>query len=184
MKTKSFIAIAASAALLTFPSAAVASDQDVQATTIPASACQPRGFSTDARVVLSNGAYVFDPSASGTATATFYCSLPINGLTVSNTTNDNDITGYRVYYRDSDGTANASEITTRLAYRDTQGITYVGTLWSSNTNTQTGNTNRYISLNHDLGIYRLYFFVVTMRRTSTIQSPAFSGIDFIFPPVP
>ena len=45
----------------------------------------------------------------------------------------NIVNGYRVYYRDSDGAGNSAKITTKLFYRDVQGMKTVGSEWNSNT---------------------------------------------------
>ncbi|MEC4812013.1 MAG: hypothetical protein SAK29_01825 [Scytonema sp. PMC 1069.18] len=180
--SKYLMAVVAVAASFAVSSVASANDQDVRATTIPASACRPRNDVADAAVTLSNGAYVFNGSATGTVI--LYCPLPINAHTISDTTDDNDISTYRVYYRDSDGIGSEAEIRTRLNYRDSSGLQGVGTTWSSNESNTTTNTIRYVSLNHDVGFNRLYFFTVIMQRTNTGQDPAFSGIDFALPPVP
>lgn len=180
--SKYLIACAAIATSFVVSSVASANDRDVEATTIPASACRPRNDVEDAAVGLSNGAYVFNGSATGTVI--LYCPLPINRHTISDMTNDNDISTYRVYYRDTDGMGTGAEIETRLHYRDSNGLHAVGTTWSSNESNMTDNTIRYVNLNHNVGFDRLYFFTVIMRRTNTEQDPAFSGIDFASTPIP
>ncbi|WP_413200555.1 hypothetical protein [Nostoc piscinale] len=180
--SKNFLAAATIAASLIVPSVASANDRDILATTVPATACRPNSDSGDASVVISNGAYVFNGSATGTVT--LYCPLPINANTISDLTNDNDISTYRVYYRDTDGIGGASEITTRLVYRDSAGLNGVGSTWSSNVSNMTDNRTQFVNLNHSVGSNRLYSFLVTIQRTNTTQNPAFSGIDFAFPPIP
>jgi hypothetical protein len=182
-KSKLILILTTAVALLSFPShVSAATDIDTQATTIPASACRPSNDSEDAKVRLSNGAYVFNGSATGTVT--FYCPLPINGLSISQPQDQNSIAGYRVYYRDSDGARNSASIKTRLIYRDAQGLKGVGTEWISNSNNVTANTAQYINLPHNLGSFRLYAFLVTLSRSNTNLDPAFSGIDFIPPSIP
>lgn len=158
-----------------------ASDRDMLATTIPATACEPINSIHANRVGLSNGAWVF--RGSWTGTIFFYCPVPRNAWTLSNTSNDNDISAYRVYYRDSDGTGAASRVTARLLYRQTGGLFSGGSTFSSNSFSPTGNT-RATKINfHDVRAGALYSFLVTLRRTSTSVNPAFSGIDFWIPPV-
>ncbi|WP_414544119.1 hypothetical protein [Nostoc sp. CCY0012] len=180
--SKYFMAFTTIAASFAISSPVLANDRDVLATTIPASACRPQNNVDDAKVALSNGAYVFTGSATGTVI--FYCPLPINANTVSDMTNDNDISAYRVYYRDTDGIGTGSEITTRLVYRDAAGLNGVGSTWSSNVFNNANNRTQFVNLNHDVGSNRLYSFLVTMQRTNTSQNPAFSGIDFAFPAIP
>lgn len=176
------MAFATIAASFAVSSPVLANTRDVLATTIPASACRPQDNVADAKVVLSNGAYVFIGSATGTVN--FYCPLPINAYTVSNLTDNNNISTYRVYYRDSDGIGTASEISTRLVYRDSAGLNGAGNTWSSNVSNSTNNITQLVNLNHGLGFDRLYSFLVIMQRNNSSQNPAFSGIDFAFPPVP
>jgi hypothetical protein len=184
MQLKCLIFLTAIAALFTFPGAAVANDRDLEATTIPASACRPESDSVDASVRMVNGAYIFNGNSTGTVR--FFCPLPINRLTVSGPSNDNDLSRYRVYYRDTDGTGNAVEITTHLFYRnsDANASIPVGAAWSSNSNPSnlTVNTSFYVLQAHQFEVFRLYFFVVTMRRNNINQDPAFGGIDFVLPP--
>ncbi len=178
--SKYFIAFATIAASLAISHPVLANTQDVSATTIPASACRPQDDAADAKVTLSNGAYVFKGSATGTVI--FYCPLPINANTISDDTNANGISTYRVYYRDTDGHGLEAEVTTRLAFRDAESLKTVGSTWTSNarfSSSSSGNTRKNVSLNHYLGSGRLYFFVVTMKRTDTSENPAFSGIDFV-----
>lgn len=181
---KCIIFLTALAALFTFPSAAVANDRDVEATTIPASACRPESDTADASVRMVNGAFIFNPNSTGTVR--FFCPLPINRLTVSDSSNDNDLSRYRVYYRDTDGTGNVVEITTQLFYRNSNANSSipVGAAWSSNSNPSnlTVNTFFYVLQSHQFEVFRLYFFVVTMRRNNINQDPAFGGIDFVLPP--
>ncbi|MEG5065958.1 hypothetical protein QUB33_20280 [Microcoleus sp. B3-A4] len=185
MQLKRLIFLTAIAGLCTFPSAAVANDQDVQATTIPASACRPESNTADASVRMVNGAFIFNGNSTGTVR--FFCPLPINRLTVSDSSNDNDLSAYRVYYRDTDGTGNLAEITTRLFYRNSDASSSIAVgaaAWSSNSSNLRVNTSFYVPQAHQFGVYRLYFFVVTMRRNNINQDPAFGGIDFIPPQVP
>jgi hypothetical protein len=169
-------------ALILFSGVAVANDQDVRATTVPATACQPRNSVEAERVVLSNGAWVF--SGTNTGEVMFYCPLPLNAWTVSNISNDNDISAFRVYYRDTDGAGNAARVTARLVYRLFDGLYSAGNTWSSNVNPVTTNTTWLQDNPHDVRSLALYSFLVTLRRTNTSQEPAFSGIDFVPPPVP
>ncbi|BAY29439.1 hypothetical protein NIES2107_12820 [Nostoc carneum NIES-2107] len=177
LNIKKWLSFAIIAAISAAPMSASANDAEVANTTIPASACRPESNVDDGQVFLSNGAYVF--SGNNTGTVRLYCPWTINGNT-SNLTNDNDMSSYRVYYRDTDGISNSSEITTLLAYRDPNGQAQPAgqVAWSSNTANATANTTQTVQLSHDLGSNRLYYFIVTIRRNSTSQNPAFSGIDF------
>lgn len=166
--------------LLSWTTVASANSSDILSTTIPASACQPNTPVASGRVALSNGAYVFSGNATGEVV--LYCPLPVSRHPSRGGINPNSISTYRVYYRDSDGAGNASEITTRLFYRDANGQAVVGSAFSSNLSNITANTARFVTLSHTLQFNRLYYFIVTIRRNSTAQNPAFSGIDFEFIP--
>jgi hypothetical protein len=159
-----------------------ANDQDVLATTVPATACQPASTTSAEKMAISNAAWTFAGAATGTVF--LYCPLPINGNTVSGAGNDNDISSYRIYYRDSDGTGAAAEVTTQLVYRRSDGLYSGGAEWSSNSNllNTTTNTIDFQDNVHDMTANGLYSFYVTLKRTNTGESPAFSGIDFASPP--
>lgn len=173
---------AAMAAVFAVPSIASANSPDVAATTIPASACRPENDGTDAKVALSNGAYVFTGNSTGTVK--FYCPLPITSNTSSGV-GYNSLSRYNVYYRDTDATGNAAQIMAGLYYRTTSLIA-VGPTFSSNAINAGENLKddriQPVDLNHTFGAFRLYFFGVAMTRDNTSQSPAFSGIDFVYPP--
>lgn len=162
----------------------LANDQDVRATTVPATACQPASLAVAAKMQISNAAWTFAGGATGTVY--LYCPLAINGNTVSDASNDNDISAYRIYYRDSDGTGAAAEVTTRLIYRRSDGLYSGGPTWSSNSNVldTTTNTTAFHDNPHDMTAAGVYSFLVTLRRTNTDQSAVFSGIDFESPPAP
>lgn len=181
-------------AALSPTNSALANDQDVWTTAVPASSCVPANEWLANKVQLSNGAWVFRGSSTGTVI--FYCPLALNAYTVSNFSHDNDISRYRVYYRDSDGgmlggsggfiAPQRSRVTARLTFRRANGMYSAGTLWSSdNTGVNaTANTTAIKTNAHDVRANALYAFVATLYRANTSQSPAFSGIDFPFPVVP
>ena len=169
---------------------ALANDQDVWSTTVPASSCEPSTESSANKVKLVNGAWVF--SGNNLGLVTFYCPLAINAFTVANFSNDNDISSFRIYYRDTDGgtlgapngvPTNQSQVTARLTYRKSDGMYSAGSLWSSHWTPVNARSNTTAVKNnvHDVQANALYSFVVTMLRTNLTQSPAFSGIDFPFP---
>ena len=162
-------------ALLAGAHSARANDPDLRATTVPAAECQPESDTQAARVVLSGGAWTF--TGVNTGTITFYCPLPINGNTEFDAFNDNDMTMIRVLYRDTDGMGAASEVTARLLFR-TPGLFSVGATWSSNTSNVMVDTTAVHPLPHDLFPSVIYFFIVTLNRTNTVDNPAFFGIDF------
>jgi hypothetical protein len=156
----------------------LANDQDLRATTVPATACQPATNPMAALVQISNAAWTF--AGNSTGTVYLYCPLPINGNTVSGAGDDNDMTALRIYYRDSDGTGNAAEVRARLIYRRSDGLYSGGAEWSSNSNLLGTTTNtRVFHLNaHDLTAEGVYSILVTLRRTNSGESAVISGFDF------
>lgn len=164
------------AGLMYGPPLVMASTPDLRATTVPAAVCTPVDSTQASMVTLVNAAWVFRGANIGTVN--FYCPLSRNTFTMSNATNNNQISGYRVYYRDSDGTGAAARVTTRLLYRRGDGLYGAGNTWSSSVHNISGNTTRNISNPHNLQADALYSFLVTLQRTNIQQEPAFSGIDF------
>ncbi|MGR9053132.1 MAG: hypothetical protein ACU84J_10825 [Gammaproteobacteria bacterium] len=153
-----------------------ANDHDLVATTIPASACTPANNVQAGLVYLSNGSWMFTGNATGGVV--FYCPLPLNSYTVSDNTNDNDMTHFRVYYRDTDATGSAANVTARLVRRRTDGSTLLGAQFNSdnvNIDVHTAQIQPYL---HDLAFSAIYSMQVTMARRNTSENPMFTGIDF------
>lgn len=182
LKKRMLIVALGTVGLVGLAGTARANDRDMLATTVPATACEPLNSSHANEVQLSNAAWVFRGSHTGTIT--FYCPVPRNAWTLSDNTNDNDISAYRIYYRDSDGTGTTAQVTARLVYRGASGLFSAGSTWNSNNHAATGNTTAFKENVHDVRFDALYSFLVTLRRTNTQQAPAFSGIDFATIPVP
>ena len=175
------LAVFSAAAALGAANTLRANDAPLLATTVPASACEPVNEAQANKVKLVNGAWVFNGAHTGTVT--FYCPLSLNGFDVNNILNVNDMSGYRVYYRDSDGgtiIGGKAKVTARLTYRKHDGMYSGGTVWSSRFTPagQTSNTTAYKANNHTVQKNALYSFVVTLYRSESAQQPAFSGIDF------
>jgi len=163
------------------PNTVLANDAPLLATTVPASACTPVDEAQSGKVRISNGAWVF--SGAHTGTVTFYCPLNLNGIDVNNILQVNDMSAYRVYFRDSDGgtrSGNRAKITARLIYRKADGMYSGGNLWSSRftPKAQIDNSTAVKANNHTLQKNALYSFLVTLYRSDSAQQPAFSGIDF------
>lgn len=157
---------------------ALASHRDLLATTVPASACEPVNSSDAARIRLSNGAWVF--RGANTGQVSFNCPLPVNANTVSDNTDANYISSYRIYFRDTDVLGNQAEVRVRLRSRSSTGLAYVSPQWSSNGAVYPGPTNTRVCerLNHNLNNDQIYHFLMSLRRSNTNQNPAFTGIDF------
>jgi hypothetical protein len=120
-----------------------------------------------------------------TGNAQLFCPLPVNAFTVSDGSQDNDMTWYRIFYRDSDGSGSAAQLTVRLGYRDSSGHHWAGSEWvSSDASAETSNTTEFQSNPHDVSPWGLYSFVVMLTRTNANQDPAFGGLDFAVPSIP
>ena len=150
---------------------------DLQNHTIPASMCEPDGSSAD-KLLLSYGSYVF--SGSNTGWATLQCPLPL-GPWAGTPGAASDMPGFRVYYRDSDGTTYASRVFVRLSARRDDGSSYWGPWWDSNDHPETGYNIEYKATGTNLAFQNLYYFYVYLYRADTAQNTAFSGIDFVTP---
>lgn len=172
-----------------------ANDFDVAATSIPATSCMPATSSDRNKMAISNGAWSFQ--GTNTGTVNLYCPITFNHLQPSNSGSDNDISRYRIYYRDPDGgllgigggfvVPQRSRIETRLVFRKSDGLYSAGTWWNSDSTPSNAknNTVAYKTNVHDVAQDALYSFVVKMYRANTsIDSPTFGGIDFPIVPVP
>ena len=179
MKRVNAVPVLVLSSLLVGAGSVAANDQDLLATTVPATACQPANPTSHGRVGLTNGAWVFLPGVTGTAY--LWCTLPVNMYTVSDASQDNDITYYRILYRDSDGAGNAAQLTVRLGYRHQAGFTWAGSTWVS-TGAADTNTFDHHWNPHDVAV-GVYSFMVTITRTVETEDPAFGGIDFIPPAI-
>src|SRR5262245_54365151 len=88
---------ALTAALLALAPVAHANDRDLRGTPVPATAC-----------IVTFGDDVPQPEREGwfsveNQQVNLRCPLPVNNIELSSTSNDNDISKFRVHYRDGDG---------------------------------------------------------------------------------
>lgn len=173
---KNKILWATSVAVIGISGLASANDQDLVATTIPASSCSPTNSDQAEMVFLENGSWVFRSGVTGGVS--FYCPLPLNAFTVSDNTNDNDMTHFRIYYQDPDATGTAATLTARLKRKLPNGSQLWGTQWNSNNVNVSGQTAQIQPYLHDLAFSAQYVINVTMGRNNANQRPRFTGIDF------
>src|SRR5262245_48645634 len=86
------------ATVLASASTALANDRDLRGTPVPAAAC-----------IVNDGKAFQQPGLQGwfsvanNVQLTLRCALPVNNVELSSTSNDNDISKFRVHYRDSNG---------------------------------------------------------------------------------
>jgi hypothetical protein len=173
---------------LAYSSPGQANDRSLRALMIPASSCQVDGNTPFEEDPFKT------PSSIGRFTPGSYevlCPLPVNNVEMSGMRNDNDISKFRVAYRDTDGSGPAGEVAVFLERTFLSGggtlttLSGGGTLttipvcsWSSNTDgaDETDHTSDVASCEHDVRRRNFYVFVVVLDRTSAEVN--FFGIDF------
>lgn len=170
-----FTAVTVLSTLSTLFGVSPANAQNAFRVSIPASACAPANPNSQSLVRIVNGAYVFVPGSTGQAV--FYCPLPLDTDMIPRVPQNSGHNAV-VYYRDSDGTGNLAFVLTQLQRRDVNGVQNVSNEFTSNSRAATGNTFGCINFVHNFNSSNLYFFRVILRRGSTNQDPAFSGITF------
>jgi hypothetical protein len=110
------------------------------------------------------------------------CPLPVNNIEMSGTGLDNDISSFRVTYRDTDGLGSGGEVSVflqRAVLLSGGGLrTAPVCSWSSNRDgtDETGHTSDMVPCNHDVRSRDFYVFVVVLDRTTA--EVEFTGIDF------
>ena len=176
---------------------ALANDRDLLATPVPASSCTPffaenAGVSTGGSEPWYNGFYGLEGRA-GQAHRLLYlhCPLSVNHIELSNPrSNDNDISSFRILYRDADGFG--SEIlvevflyqTILLASGEIQNRLLCH--WNSNTSRTsgtggTGFTRTNVPCVHDVtpgSFYTLEARLITRFVGGPSPNAAFAGITF------
>ena len=152
------------------PAAVRANDRDIRAITVPPSSCSLRS---------GNAFYGSNFWGADGGEALLQCPLPINNIDLSGTTNDNDISKFRTFYRDSDGSGSTVNIVVTLGYTK---ITVDG-LWSitgvctfSSSPATIDYTNTTKSCVHDVASGVFYFFQVRLNAVG--GNADFVGIDF------
>jgi hypothetical protein len=106
---------------------ALANDRDLRATPVSAASCAPRLTGTLAGFDPWNfGTYELppsDPAGQGYREMILICPLPVNHIDLGGTSNDNDISSFRILYRDGDGFGVASDIWVKLFEQTLSGST-------------------------------------------------------------
>jgi hypothetical protein len=147
--------------------------------TVPASACAPVDPIQSAKVRLTNGAWQFEGASIGTVN--FYCPLPMNAFPADNSEpNYTHMEFFRVWYRDSDGSATAARVTAYLRHRALNGgwlIAHAG-MFSSNGFANVGFSVKKFFADHTFQTDALYSFYVTLYRANTDRNVEFHVIDF------
>ena len=179
--TRYAVTASLAALLLLASSGARANDRDLRAVTVPPSACveiyrnfpysQPGIQGVFKRGLLLHVCHpVVRHSAAGAS-----CPLPISNIDLSGTTNDNDISEYRVFYTDPDGAGNQAYVTVFLG-RGPVGNVFRN--WNSNTGAS-GATSAVVPCAHDVAANALYYFYVDLVTSYDVKgSVRFYGITF------
>ena len=105
--TAAGLAVAFSAALAGFAPAARANDRDPRATPVPAAACAEIFHAPGITPWKSGGWFGL---YTGGAYVHLRCALPLNNVDLGGTTDDNDISKFRVHYRDGDGLGTTARV--------------------------------------------------------------------------
>jgi hypothetical protein len=166
-----------SAALLCAAVPDTASAADPNRISIPASACQLDDPDDFALLEFENGSWVF--VAGETGSVDLVCPV---GRKEDFFEGDNwSFARMRLWYRDTDGTGSAANVTAQLSERTTTsaGSPFGPLIESSDSNTMS-NTTRIANVNHVI-IDAMYYVTVRVRRNNTTQTPAFHGVDFLAP---
>ncbi|MGH7006721.1 MAG: hypothetical protein ACREIP_22465, partial [Alphaproteobacteria bacterium] len=110
------------------------------------------------------------------------CPLPVNNVELSGTTNDNEMTKFRVHYLDSDGAGADARLRVRLVRASPTIPNWdEGRVceWSSNTAALDGRV--VVDCPHDFESNTFYFFDLTLTVSASAPSHTFVrfwGIDF------
>jgi hypothetical protein len=183
------LAAAAAAATLAPAAPARANDRDLRGTPIPAAACSVwvrQGFEDALHGAVGgyNGAY-YGVRADKNRRIQLGCPLPVNAIDLSGATDDNDVSKFRVHYRDPDGFGNGTTLTVDF-YRTTRTTTghqlALVKSWSSDVGGggATGATTAVVALPQDLATGVFYSFQVMLTVLPVPGAPTleFAGIDF------
>ena len=176
-RTASALLPALAAAMTLVPAVGHANDRDLRGTAIPAAACVEHNRSAGFGGVSwsPDGFYVVQGTGQGLA---LHCALPVNAIDLSGTTNDNDISRFRVHYKDPDGLGPANDIQVRFIKTSpaSDGLKTYVCEWSANT-AGTGSANVASATRtcaHDVANGSFYHFDIYMTGNDT----RFYGIDF------
>jgi hypothetical protein len=161
---------------VSYSSPGQANDRSLRALMIPPSSCQ----------VDENEPFEDDPFKTPFSVGRFtpgvytlLCPLPVNNIEMSGTSDDNDISSFRVNYDDQDGLGSGGEVSVILNRTVISGgvIRFIPVCrWSSNTDGEPGAMSDVVPCQHDVRSRNFYAFDVVLDRTTAEVS--FFGIDF------
>lgn len=161
-----------------------ANDRDLRASPVPVAACVEVYRSTYNNPWTSGGYFSV---SSANQILGLRCPVPLNQVDLSGTTNDNDISKFRVHYADTDGFGEAASVAValvRVAIPSAGGWpeTTIVCSWSSNVDGTGATTGAKATkaCAHDLAAEAFYHFDATLRTNSngSAHSATFLGITF------
>jgi hypothetical protein len=176
------LAVTFAAALAGFaPAAARANDRDPRATPVPASACVEI---TRPANITPWSSYGWFSLYTGGAYVTLRCPLPLNNVDLGGTTDDNDISKFRVHYRDGDGFGTTARVEVDLKRTAVNaGGLPEGTVvcsWKSNVDGAGATTAAKATkaCPHDLAAEAFLSFEVRLQTVDGTYPVDFLGITF------
>jgi hypothetical protein len=160
------------AALIGLADAARANDRDVRATMIPATSCQLYNGSA----FLSNYSWFLLGYIGNQAF--LLCPVTFNNIDLSGTSNDNDLTKFRVHYRNKGGEMRVFLDRVEHFGTTSRSQSVCGAILPSTTSS-VEYTSTVIQCPHDIGSgNNFYSFLVRMDSNFTDSVQRFVGIDF------
>jgi hypothetical protein len=173
------------------PWEAIANDRDLRATTVPAAICVAGGGTSGAigGTWVNRCEYVVPGRFDGQSELVdhhLHCALSLNNVDLGGTTNDNDISSFTVFYRDSDGLGTGTSIEvdlhqTTLVAGNIQSVPVCS--WRSNTsgNGSAGYTSSSAPCVHDMKATAFYHFEVRFLSSTVTQDVVASFVGIRFP---
>ena len=169
--------LAALTGLALAPAAARANDRDLRGTPVPAAACVEynRSASFYGPAWSPDGYYLANGAG---ASLLLHCALPVNAIDLSGTTNDNDISKFKVYYADPDGFGGNYGVRIQLIKTTPLSPTFKTYVCAWNSDSEGSGSTTPASATktcaHDIAAGSFYHFDVYLYGNST----SFFGIEF------
>lgn len=150
---------------------AQANDRSVRGIMIPVASCQP-DWET------AGGLILYSWQVSSGQYAHLLCPMPINNIELGGEATDNDMSKFRVHYRDSDGMGTASRITVSFYKTTSSPFSFVGICNRTLATTSTTMTSTVVPCAHDLAAGGAFYGFSVEMVTSPGTTVEFMGIDF------
>lgn len=151
---------------------AQANDRSLTALSIPPSSCQawpssPGTFQGSVWHAIAG------------QTAVLYCPLPVTNIEMGASGADNDMSKFRVHFRDSDGPAAGASVSAALVQTSRSSLSPT-TICSADLGTTTTSSfvTNTIPCRHDISSNGAFYVIVVTLRSSPAAFSSFLGIDF------